>query len=168
MMKKIIGHFIFILLCLAVFFGVQSIFAPAIVSGESMLPTYQDKDMVMGIKTDKNYSKGDIVIIDVSKYGIDTQYIIKRVVATSGDSIEIKSGYLYVNGQKQNEDYIFEQMTDDMKEVTVSQDCLFVMGDNRNNSIDSRFIGQIQQNDVYAKVIFENDFISSIFHKTLS
>ena len=149
-MKKIIEKIGFVLLCLVIFFGVQVTFATAIVSGESMCPTYQDRDVVLG---------------DCSQYNIGAEYIIKRVVAVAGDTVAIKDGYLYINGEKQEESYISEQMYSDMEEVTVSQDCVFVMGDNRNNSIDSRIIGEINVEDVYAKVVYENDFISSLFHK---
>lgn len=164
-MKKIIEKIGFVLLCLAIFFGVQVTFATAIVSGESMYPTYEDRDVVLGIKIDRNYARQDVVIVDCSQYNIGAEYIIKRVVAVAGDTVAIKNGYLYINGEKQEESYISEQMYSDMEEVTVSQDCVFVMGDNRNNSIDSRIIGEINVEDVYAKVVYENDFISSLFHK---
>lgn len=164
-MKKIIEKIGFVLLCLAVFFGVQVTFATAIVSGESMYPTYEDRDVVLGVKIDRNYDRQDVVIVDCSQYNIGAEYIIKRVVAVAGDTVAIKNGYLYINGEKQEESYISEQMYSDMEEVTVSQDCVFVMGDNRNNSIDSRIIGEINVEDVYAKVVYENDFISSLFHK---
>ena len=53
-MKKIIEKIGFVLLCLAIFFGVQVTFATAIVSGESMYPTYEDRDVVLGVKIDRN------------------------------------------------------------------------------------------------------------------
>lgn len=164
-MKKIIEKIGFVLLCLAIFFGVQVTFATAIVSGESMHPTYEDRDVVLGVKIDRNYARQDVVIVDCSQYNIGAEYIIKRVIAVAGDTVAIMDGYLYINGEKQEESYISEQMYSDMEEVTVSQDCVFVMGDNRNNSIDSRIIGEINVEDVYAKVVYENDFISSLFHK---
>ena len=164
-MKKIIEKIGFVLLCLAVFFGVQVTFATAIVSGESMHPTYEDRDVVLGVKIDRNYARQDVVIVDCSQYNIEAEYIIKGVIAVAGDTVAIMDGYLYINGEKQEESYISEQMYSDMEEVTVSQDCVFVMGDNRNNSIDSRIIGEINVEDVYAKVVYENDFISSLFHK---
>ena len=164
-MKKIIEKIGFVLLCLAIFFGVQVTFATAIVSGESMYPTYEDRDVVLGVKIDRNYARQDVVIVDCSQYNIGAEYIIKRVIAVAGDKVAIKDGYHYINGEKQKESYISEQMYSDMEEVSVSQNCVFVMGDNRNNSIDSRIIGEINVEDVYAKVVYENDFISSLFHK---
>lgn len=166
-MKKIIGKILFLILCIGIFFGVQFTFAPAMVSGESMLPTYNDHDVVLGIKWDRDYNKGDVVIVDTSSYGIGANFIIKRVIALPGDTVEIKDGTLLINDEEQDEPYINETMVGNMAKMAVSQDSLFIMGDNRNNSIDSRFFGEISQKDVYAKVVYENDFISDIFRNFL-
>jgi signal peptidase I len=83
--------------------------------------------------------RGNIVVIQT-----DTNVIIKRVIALAGDTVELRQGVLYLNGEKQDEDYIAAYNNSATKEVntfaaeTVKEGCIFVMGDNRNNSSDSR------------------------------
>lgn len=80
---------------------------------------------------------GDIVVI---KYPANPkEKFIKRVIGVGGDRIKVENGKLYVNDVVKNEPYILETMTSDFNEVTVPQNTVFVMGDNRNNSRDSRF-----------------------------
>ena len=95
----------------------------------------------------KKPERGDIVVF---KYPINpAQDYIKRVVGVAGDQIEIKNKKVYVNGELQDESYaIFldnkilspgKQSRDNMEMITVPANSLFVMGDNRDNSYDSRF-----------------------------
>ena len=85
------------------------------------------------------------------------KYIIKRVIAVSGDTLDIKDGYVYRNGKKLEEDYIkgqtFER-SDFSYPLTVPEDHVFVLGDNRENSLDSRIIGLIEHDQVKGKVVF--------------
>ena len=94
----------------------------------------------------KKPGRTDIVVF---KYPVNPkQDYIKRVIGVEGDSIEIKDKIVYVNGVPQNEDYVImddyilpakAQPRDNMGPVTVPENSLFVMGDNRDNSYDSRF-----------------------------
>ncbi|PYZ96450.1 signal peptidase I [Alteribacter lacisalsi] len=79
---------------------------------------------------------------------------IKRVIGEPGDRIEISNGIVYRNGEKQDEDYINENgIQADFPEVTVPEDALFVMGDNRNGSMDSRNVGPVPIDNVIGKVV---------------
>ena len=134
------------------------------VNGESMLPTLYHGDylalqsnVIMG---DLEY--GDIVVARKLEFR-DGEPIVKRVIATEGQTVRIdydNNGELYVSvdGVVLDELYIREEMLPIYKvpmEMTVEKDCIFVMGDNRNHSSDSRMedIGQIKLDQVLGKVL---------------
>ena len=88
-----------------------------------------------------------------------SHYYIKRVIAVPGDTLQIKNGEVYVNGELFAEDVDVAQMEDAglaAEEVTLGEDEYFVLGDNRNNSEDSRYanIGNIKKEYIIGKVWF--------------
>ncbi len=110
------------------------------VEGDSMLPTLYTDEFVFMEKVSYWFSgpqRGDIVICSFPN-SEDTY--VKRVIGTQGDRLSITGGVLYINGEA-NYDYFGELMYNDMGEITVPQGYVFVMGDNRNNSTDSRVVG---------------------------
>lgn len=82
--------------------------------------------------------RGDIVVFPYPD-DEDVDYI-KRIIGLPGDKIEIRGGILYINDEKYEEDYLLEPMEkEDFGPVVVPEDCYFMMGDNRNSSMDSRY-----------------------------
>jgi signal peptidase I len=117
------------------------------VDGPSMRETLQDGDklLVLNSALCGGYDRGDIVIFQTPEFE-DGQLIVKRVIATEGQTVDIDfiSGTVYVDGQMLEEPYTREPTwLDEGLEfpVTVPEGCVFVMGDNRNNSKDSRYAG---------------------------
>lgn len=96
---------------------------------------------------------GDIVIINGPESDIR---LIKRVIALPGDVIDIRDGYVFLNGEQLEESYIKGLTYEGQYELpaTISEGQLFVMGDNRENSLDSRDIGPIAISSIEGRAVF--------------
>lgn len=80
---------------------------------------------------------------------------VKRVIGKPGDTLAFHDGHVYRNGEMLEETYINEPMKFSQKnEIKVPENCVFVMGDNRNHSSDSRFIGPVPVDHVLGKVVW--------------
>ena len=130
------------------------------VSGESMENTLHDMDklIISSVVTDIEY--GDVVV--TSQPNIFNKVLIKRVIAVEGQTVwfDEATGKTIVDGKPLDEPYIKEEMeyTPAMDKLfTVPEGHIFVMGDNRNNSSDSRddFVGTIDKNYVVGKVVYK-------------
>lgn len=129
------------------------------VSGTSMVPTLQDHDQILlqiaGYHTPK---KGEMVVV-ISKF-FGGEPLVKRVIGTEGDVIDIsQDGHVIVNGEVQEEPYIAEFIRESKRgsvayPYTVSEGCVFVMGDNRNGSSDSREIGELPCDEIVGRAVF--------------
>ena len=124
------------------------------VYGDSMEPTLNHGDRLLLTSYSTDYAKGDIVVVD--RY--TEEPLIKRVIAVAGDTVFISDGYLlYVNGVPQIEPYIQGYTVHrDLKEpVTVPEGHVFVLGDNRTVSKDSRMkvIGMVSEKDIVGRVV---------------
>jgi len=141
------------------------IFVSYVVDGESMEPTLHDGNMLMVNKVAydlKKVDRFDVVVFHKS----EKEDYVKRVIGLPGDEIEYKNDKLYINGEFIEEEYLetYKQNHDDslytedfnLQEVTgkqeVPENSLFVMGDNRTNSLDSRSFGFVTIDKLVGKV----------------
>lgn len=134
------------------------------VVGSSMYPTLHDKDIMIAYRLGYTPAQGDVVVI--RKESFMEEAIVKRVIATEGQEVEINydTNTVYVDGVAMEEPYINQEDADVMeekqgmvyKEFTVPEGCIFVMGDNRNGSSDSRDyrLGTVDTRYVIGKAAF--------------
>lgn len=129
------------------------------VVGQSMLPTLEPGDKIVITRFAGDYKQGDIVVL--RKDTFRKEPIVKRIIAVGGQTIDIdfETGIVYVDGEALDEPYVNElthEQEDFVGPVTVPEDCVFVMGDNRNSSSDSRqeTIGCVDERYIMGKVVF--------------
>ncbi|WP_058301478.1 signal peptidase I [Gorillibacterium timonense] len=153
------------------------IIQPTKVLGQSMEPTLRDHSRILIAKWGHSLGEtpkyGDIVIIDSRidrKRGLHDDLLeyplfqwmsgasgrdifwVKRVVGKAGDVLEIRNNQVYRNGEPLDEPYLKEKMTTSgIQIITVPDGCIYVMGDNRNHSKDSRFLGAVPIGHVIGK-----------------
>ena len=145
-------------IALAIVFVVNTFIARVMtVEGESMTNTLQNRERIITTSLYGELKRGDIVVIrrenDVP--------LIKRVIAVGGDTIQILEDGVYVNGTRLEEPYVnpeetpkYTNVSEELKNgTTVPEGTVFVMGDNRNHSTDSRVIGFVPEGDIIGKVI---------------
>lgn len=165
--KELVKTILYFVILAAILFGLrQFVFTPVVVKGDSMDPTLIDGERVIALKN-----------TDVQRFDIITfpapddpgKNYIKRVIGLPGDTVEYRDDQLYVNGDQVDEPYLDEYKDDltDGQPLTgdfnleklfgaekVPEGELFVLGDNRRISKDSRIIGMINESDVMADVKF--------------
>jgi signal peptidase I len=123
-----------------------------------MVPTLQDGDQMLVSNVGYTPEKGDIVVLTKDEFL--PVPIVKRVIATAGDEVDIdfETGEVSVNGEVLDEPYIAEKTYtyfDVEFPQTVPEGCIFVLGDNRNNSTDSRYgeLGMVDTRYILGKVL---------------
>lgn len=123
------------------------IVTPVQVDGPSMKPTLQNKELLLLSKYKKNYQRFDIVV-----FKFNDSKLVKRIIGLPGDTLEYKNSQLYINGTLVEESFE-HAITEDFKlssigYQTIPDNMYFVVGDNRINSLDSRYIGLISKNQI--------------------
>lgn len=122
--------------------------------GTSMAPTLQDGDIVLTVKTSK-FETGDVIA-----FYYNNKILVKRVIATSGDWVSMdEDGDVTINGNLLNEPYVVDKSVGECNidfPYQVPEERLFVMGDHRSVSIDSRSttVGCISQEQIVGKLVF--------------
>ena len=123
--------------------------------GDSMTPTLEENDIVVSIKS-QNYKQGDIIA-----FYYNNKILVKRVIASSGQWIDIdKDGTVYVDGEEIEEPYVTEKAFGDCNiklPYQVPESRIFVMGDHRSTSIDSRnvSVGCIAEEQIVGRIVLQ-------------
>lgn len=140
--KTLIISFLFVL------FVTNFIFFPVKIDGHSMDSTLNDNDYGIAFIFNKwvnNFKRFDIVTIKLDN--VDSYYV-KRLIGLPNDHIRCINNVLYINDVKQEEKYLDDhQITGDF-EITLSDDEYYVLGDNRTNSLDSRYFGPVKKKNI--------------------
>lgn len=140
------------------------LFEPVRVDGHSMDTTLADGEIMLVTKTEYTtlnlLGKTTAIFGDPERFDIiichypdrGSTNFVKRVVGLPGDTVEIHGGYLYVNGEKYEEEYLTNRPNYDLAPYTVPEGKYFVLGDNRSNSNDSHLIGPIDREMIVGHV----------------
>jgi signal peptidase I len=145
-----------VILIIAIYSLVNMASMRYIIDGPSMEPNFYTGQFI--IVSRLNYvwgqpRRGDIVVFH--RPDRQNEDLIKRVIGTPGDTVEIRNQQVYVNGIMLNESYINEPCVSCAERTwTLGEDEFFVMGDNRNHSSDSRIFGVVQRNQIVGEALF--------------
>ena len=144
-LKIIIIAAVFVMMCTFVF----GIFR---YPDRAMAPALKDGDLVIYYRLDKNYAASDAIVLEY-----EGQLQVRRVVAVAGDTVDINENGLMINGALQQETEIYEETYRYEEGVefplTVPEGYVFVLGDSRENSTDSRIYGPVAISDTKGKVM---------------
>lgn len=145
-----IATFAVVLLIFIYVFGFTAIVGP------SMEPTLEAKNITVLSKSHYQFfevKRGDIIAFEYN----GMRNLVKRVIGLPGETVEFKDNVLYINGQEVKEPYIKNEVTKDyvLKKPSnvIPEDMYFVVGDNRDDSLDSRIIGLIAKKDISGKIV---------------
>ena len=144
-----------IIFAVALYFVIDFFVARVIVDGHSMNPGINDGDLMLVNKVAYQFSEidyGDVIVFPYPN-NPEKDYI-KRVIAKEGDIIETIDGLVYVNGEMINEYYLDPDAKQTIPQTIVPEGEVYVLGDNRNNSSDSRRWGTLPEEDIIGKAFF--------------
>ena len=142
-----------IIIFLVVFILFNFIIGISFVKGKSMYPTLHNNEIAFYTRIIPHFERGDVLSVRMPS----GDYYVKRVIAVGGDTVDIRQGKLYVNGEEMEEPYIngaTEKTIGGVEFPYPGEDGkLFVMGDNREESMDSRDFGAVIRKQIKGKVL---------------
>lgn len=156
-------NLILITIALVLAFLIRTFIAePRYIPSDSMLPTLHTGDRLVVEKISYRFNSPkfrDIVVFqpppELQRRGYpQDQAFIKRIIGTPGDTVQIDGGKVYINGKILQEDYIKEPPRQPFPQIKVPPNQYFMMGDNRNDSNDSRYWGFLPQENIIGKATF--------------
>lgn len=141
-------------------FVITQFIRPTIVNGQSMYPTLDNSDYLiinrMAYKLGEP-ERGDIIVFstNLKQSNGENKDLVKRVIAVEGDHLKIEDSKVYINGALIDEPYIHDNYTEGYEDIIIPEGMMFTMGDNRENSKDSRMddVGLVSEDDVMGKVL---------------
>jgi signal peptidase I len=152
------GRDLFISVILAILV-ILFLYQPVKVEGTSMMPSLVDQERIFINKFVYRFGFGDIQRGDMVVFwfpGDPTKSYIKRVIGLPGDTVEVKDGSVYVNGEALKEGYVPKEYRDHSvyPPYKINKDEYFVLGDHRSSSNDSRAWGTVPRQYIYGKAVF--------------
>lgn len=128
------------------------IITPVRVNGDSMNNTLHNGEILFLDKI--SYKFNDIERFDIVVINYKGERLIKRVIGLPGETLKFSDGKLYINDKLIKEDYLDEVTNDFIYDGVIKENCYFVMGDNRDDSLDSRYFGCFDKENILGKVNF--------------
>jgi len=131
---------------------------PFSVSGDAMVPSFNNHDYLFVNMMNKDFKQGDVVVF---RYPTDpSKFFLKRIIGLPGDNIEIKDAKVFVNNKPFDEPYLSSgtetnQANNGFNSLTLKNGQYFLLGDNRDKSLDSRIFGPVDASLIVGKIWFE-------------
>jgi signal peptidase I len=141
-------------LLLGVAIGAWVVYDFSIVDGPSMLPTLRDKDYLLITKGLPDPQRGDVTVVRMRE-GQGTVELVKRIIALEGDEVHIEGDHVWVNGAEETRtaEVIYSGASQPRGTLTVPPGHVWIMGDNRPNSTDSRMFGPVPMYSLHGRAV---------------
>ena len=143
----------FIAMIIIVFVLFRYVIGLSAIGGQSMEPTLHNGDIVIYLRPVPQYEPGDIVSVRIPS----GKFYVKRVVAVGGDEVDVYGGVLYVDGEQADDPHASGATVEEEGAVIypykVRENNYFVLGDNRENSVDSRFFGEVNRRQIKGRIV---------------